>query len=276
MDPDSTSYDRTNDAAYVGAVCGRVCGRIANGQYTRADGSDVQLSLNEGKHHLHGGGPGALNRLIWYPANPANSHAPSSLTFKAISPTGSEGYPGNLDAEITYTLTNDSLIAELRAVCDEPCPINLTLHPYFNLATDKSLPISAHHLSVSSKAVYLLDRALVPSGELQNISGTDQYFSPSREIGDQSLDTIYSLNGNTPAATLSSPSGDLVMKVETDRDTLVVYDGSGLPEALRARGGGICLEPQDRPLAARRANTEQPAGVPWTSRIRYTVEPSAR
>ncbi|MEO0883840.1 MAG: hypothetical protein AAFY34_14070 [Pseudomonadota bacterium] len=271
LDPDMDGYDRREDSAYVGAVCGRVCGRIANGRYRRADGSVVQLARNEGDHHLHGGGDGALNRLIWAPARPGAVEDASSLRLKAISPEGAEGYPGTLEAEIIYKLDGPRLDVWMQAVCDTPCPINLTLHPYFNLARDKAAAIGNHELMVAATEICALDQALAATGEVHTIAGTGDDFRSRRKIGSHSLDTIFRLNGALPAASLTSPEGDLTLTVEAQTDALVVYDGSGLAEVLRAQGGGICLEPQDLPLAFKLPDLEHPAGQPWTSHIRYTL-----
>jgi len=271
LDPDIPGYDRDEDPAYIGAVCGRVCGRIAHGQYHRPDGKEIQLGLNNGSHHLHGGGAGALNRLTWRPIE-GESTAAQSLTLEAVSPAGAEGYPGELVATITYTLQENILDVQMQAVCDAPCPINLTLHPYFNLSADRQRLIADHSLQIASHGICELDEALLATGRIVDIAGSDNDFRTARKIGGVGLDTVYCLNKTAPAARLLSPEGDLGLTVETDRDTLVVYDGSGLPQPFDAQCGGICLEPQDRPMATRAGGVEHPAGTPWTSWIRYIVE----
>ncbi|MEM8636531.1 MAG: hypothetical protein AAGF33_16310 [Pseudomonadota bacterium] len=267
LDPDIEEYDRDSDLAYVGAVCGRVCGRIANGRYKCTDGSEIQLELNEGEHHLHGGGAGALSRLNWQ----VEEKTEDSIRMGVISPAGSEGYPGTFSASITYSLGENRLQVDLYATCDEPCPINLTLHPYFNLCAEKVRPIGHHSLHLNSDKICQLNSMLIPSGEIHSVAGTRDDFQTMQEIGDHGLDTIYCVPRHSTSAILKSPEGDLTLAVTGDHDTLVVYDGAGLPEALRARGGGICLEPQGKPLAFLGTRSEQPAKVPWKMSFEYAV-----
>ncbi|MEM9670579.1 MAG: hypothetical protein AAF950_16810 [Pseudomonadota bacterium] len=273
LDPDVPYYDRARDAAYIGAVCGRVCGRIANGRYMRADGTVVNLAANDGKNHLHGGGDRALNRLNWsIDQRQGQRQSPDRLKLTADSLAEAEGYPGHLKASITYELYNTALLVKLEAVCDAPCPINLTLHPYFNLSSGRQNSVAEHALQISATGKYSLDEDLVPTSKVVDVAGTAYDFIVQRRIGDTRLDTIFNLEKGDPAACLTSPEGDLNLTIETDRDTLVVYDGCGLPKPMLDAGSGICLEPQDAPLSTRSPNKiEHPANKPWTSWIRYNL-----
>ena len=269
IDPDNAPYDRQTDPAYIGVVVGRTCGRIRNGRYVLSSGDVLQLPCNHGDHHLHGGGPGALSHQIWEIV----ARTENAVQMRCISASGSEGYPGHFEAEIIYTLIDNRLEIALQAVCDAPGPINLTLHPYFNLSAEPKRPATDQALQIQSDKVCTLDSDLVPTGERYAVAGTPFDFRHPKPVNNIDLDTIYLLDtsrpASRPAARLISPDADLALEVLTDRAALVAYDGSGLEAPLRAAGGGVCLEPQDPP--GRNGPTEHSAGVPWLGQITFRV-----
>ena len=117
---------------YFGAVVGRYGNRIAGGRFT-LDGAAIQLTINSGANHLHGGDKG-FDKVVWE-GEPFDRDGGVGVVFRHTSPDGEESYPGTLKASITYTLTSrDELLLEYRATTDKATPINLTNHSYFNLA----------------------------------------------------------------------------------------------------------------------------------------------
>ncbi|MEO7961427.1 MAG: aldose epimerase family protein, partial [Ginsengibacter sp.] len=128
---------------YFGALIGRYGNRIGNAKFT-LDGKVYQLAANDGKNTLHGGLAG-FDKVIW-DASVTDTSAPA-LTLHYVSKDEEEGYPGNLDVTVKYTLTNDAeLKIEYNAQTDKATPVNLTNHSYFNLTGDVSHSILDHTL----------------------------------------------------------------------------------------------------------------------------------
>src|SRR5262245_56224967 len=117
---------------FLGSVVGRYGNRIAGGRFM-LDGATVQLTVNSGPNHIHGGARG-FDKVVWN-AEPFDREGESGVTFTYTSPDGEEGYPGTLKTTVTYTLTSrDELTLDYTAITDKPTPVNLTNHSYFNLA----------------------------------------------------------------------------------------------------------------------------------------------
>ena len=270
LDPKQIGYDDETNPDYVGVIVGRVCGRIRNGTYTDQQGKRIDLSRNQPPHHLHGGGDGAPSRLLWTVA--ADQDDPSRLTLECQSPDGAEGYPGQFTATARYQIDGDRLILSLAARCDVPGPINLTAHPYFNLAGTRSVPATEQILGIAADRICALDGSLVPTGETRPIEGQALDFRLPRRVGLQGLDTIFLLDGDQPvAAQLTSPHSGVSLSLRTDQPVLVAYDGAGLPPVLASLAGGICLEPQDFPLAFAHMFPGLAAKTAWHSQIIYHV-----
>ncbi|MEM7234734.1 MAG: aldose epimerase family protein, partial [Planctomycetota bacterium] len=134
------SYEK--NPAYFGCTTGRVANRIAGGKFKIGD-KEYTLAKNNGANSLHGGNRG-LDKRVWKGVTTVSGDEPS-VTFRYLSPDGEEGYPGNLDIQVTYTLTDDNeLRIDYEATTDQPTPVNLTNHSYFNLAGEGSGSILDH------------------------------------------------------------------------------------------------------------------------------------
>lgn len=253
--------EHMQQGAYFGAVVGRFANRIAKGQF-ELEGKQYQLGINNGENSLHGGLEG-FDKRRWSVVEQDSQH----VVFRLYSPDGDQGYPGNLDVQVTYTLTDDNAlqIAYL-ASCDQSCPVNLTNHAYFNLAGEASRAKSLdHHLQLMADAYLPTDAGLIPTGELKPVSGTSFDFTYAKAIGrdfltepDQKTAGGYDhafvfrpevTDGSAVAAVLTAPEKDVVMKVKTTKPAVQLYSGnflSGTPGKSKEYDlyDGLCLETQ--------------------------------
>ncbi len=174
--------DYENADGYLGALVGRVANRIAGGSF-ELDGKVYDtLYVNDGGNHLHGGKRG-FSKIIW-DAEATEGLEALHLTLRYHSPDGEEGYPGNLDVTVIYTLDNDNALSlHYRAVTDKACPLNLTNHAYFNLGGFASGSILSHELWIDAESYLGSDKDLIPTGELIPVDGTPFDFRTSKTIG---------------------------------------------------------------------------------------------
>ena len=237
-------------------IAGRVANRIANARFT-LDGHDYQLVANNGRHTLHGG-PKGFGRVIWQ-AQPVEAADGVAVRLTYASPDGDQGFPGNLTATVTYTLTNDNTLRlDYRATTDQPSPVNLTNHAYFNLAgggdvLDTVLQLNADRYTVA-------DATLLPTGEIKGVEDTPLDFRAPRALGtrgnqlDASRRYDHSFVLNRPAAgglalatRASEPRSGRVMEVWTTQPGLQLYTSPLAGPAQPGSTGFFCLETQHYP-----------------------------
>lgn len=228
-------------------VLGRVANRIAGARFT-IDGVQYKVTANAGTNHIHGGRKGFAS-VVWQgEALPVGEHhAAVRLTY--LSKDGEEGYPGNLAASVTYTLTdNNELRLDYAATTDKPTLVNLSNHAYFNLAGGGD--VLGHKLWLNADRYTLADASLIPTGELAPVKGTPLDFTSPMLIGARVneiqprpiYDHNYVINGSGKSLVLAArahdPGSGRVMEVRTTEPGVQLYTG---------RQGRFCLETQHFP-----------------------------
>jgi aldose 1-epimerase len=245
---------------YFGAIIGRYGNRIAKGTF-KIDTSTYQLATNNGANHLHGGNKG-YDKVLW-DATPADSTA--SLTLTYLSKDGEEGYPGNLNITVVYTLTDDNeLHIEYTAETDKTTVVNLTNHSYFNLTGDVNNTILDHQLQINADKYTPVDAGLIPTGELKDVKGTAFDFLQPHKIGeriaaveggyDHNFVLTRKSNDLELVATLSDSVSGRKLEVFTTEPGLQFYSGNFLDGSIKTSDGksinlrtGLCLETQHFP-----------------------------
>lgn len=248
---------------FFGAIAGRVANRIAKGAFT-LDGNSYQLAVNNGPNHLHGGVKG-FDKAIWKATPVSSPDGPSlQLTYRAHD--GEEGYPGNLDVTVTYTLTDaNALRVAYTATTDKATPVNLTNHSYFNLAGKGD--VLNHEMMLSASNYTPVDDTLIPTGDLAPVAGTVMDFMRPHPIGDKvaqvgkdptGYDHNYVIDNGGKSLTLGArvyePTTGRVMEFYTTEPGVQFYTGNFLDGTLKGKHGevytkhsGFCLEAQHFP-----------------------------
>jgi len=253
---------------YFGAIVGRYGNRIANGKFT-LDGKEYTLAKNNGPNALHGGIKG-FDKVVWQ-AEPFEKKQEAGLILRYNSPDGEEGYPGNLKATVTYTLTDQNeIILDYQATTDKATPLNLTNHTYFNLAGEGKGDILAHELTLNADHFTPVDKNLIPTGKIASVKGTPLDFTQPAAIGarigeqDEQLilgggyDHNFVINrqekGLAPAARVVEPGSGRVLEVSTTQPGVQFYTGNFLDGTITGKHGhvykrryGFCLETQHYP-----------------------------
>jgi aldose 1-epimerase len=247
--------DYLESTAYLGAVVGRYANRIAGARFT-LDGVTYPLAANDGRHHLHGGTRG-FDRHEWAAARlPVDGG--EAVRFSRVSPAGEEGYPGTVNVDVQYTVTDATLRIDYTARCDAPTIVNLTQHTYFNLGLERGSTIDEHHLALRADRYTPVDDELIPTGEVRPVEGTHFDLRTLRPIGGHAFDHNWVLTRSGPspdhAAALVDPMSGRTLDVFTTEPGLQFYTGNFLDGSIVGRGGlrygrrmGLCLETQHFP-----------------------------
>tara|TARA_R100000908_G_scaffold64032_1_gene46601 strand:- start:15633 stop:16763 length:1131 start_codon:yes stop_codon:yes gene_type:complete len=248
------------DHPFFGALIGRFGNRIANGKFT-LNGEEYELTINDGQHHLHGG-TGGFWQVLWT----VESHSDSTVELSYLSEDGDQGYPGNLQVKVLYTLTeNNELRIDYTAKTDKATPVNLTNHAYFNLSGDPESQILDHKLRLQASHYTPVDETLIPTGEIAEVEGTPFDFTELKEIGaeiDQvegGYDHNFVLDRQTNDALesiglLVDPQTGRTLEVLTTEPGIQFYSGNFLDGSLEGPNGekfikhsALCLETQHFP-----------------------------
>lgn len=252
---------------YFGALIGRYGNRIAKGKFS-IDGTSYTLATNNRPNHLHGGIKG-FDKVFWNIEVQPDS---SSLKLTYASKDGEEGYPGNLNVEVIYTLTNDNEVKmDYNATTDKKTIVNLTNHTYFNLTGNPANDILGHQLMLNADQFLPVDRTLIPTGEFKAVAGSPFDFNSLTVVGTRIIDKDEQLafgkgydhcwvlknyaKGNVQkVAELYEAQSGRVMEVSTDEPGIQFYSGNFLDGTLKGKGGevikfrtGLCLETQHFP-----------------------------
>lgn len=255
----------TSNEIYFGTLIGRYGNRIGEARFTLGD-SVYTLAANNGPNHLHGGVKG-FNNVVW----DAIQNDESTLLLSYLSPDGEEGYPGNLQVNVTYELTGDNeLKIEYRATTDKPTHVNLTNHSYFNLKGAGNGDINDHILQINAPSYTPVDRGLIPTGEIVPVDGTPFDFREPAAIGsrlqEENQQLAYGMgydhnwvlqpaeNGLTLAARVVEPASGRTLEVYTSEPGIQFYGGNfltgrdtGKNSMVYGHRGAFCLETQHFP-----------------------------
>ncbi len=266
---DLAGYESDANQSF-GCTTGRVCNRIGKGKFT-LDGKTYNLALNNGPNHLHGGVKRSLAKVVWKGEKTTSELGPG-VKFTYFSPDGEEGYPGNVDFTVLYTLRPDGkLYIEWTATTDQATPVNLTNHTYFNLEGAGSPSVLEHYLSLHADRYTAVDSTLIPTGAIEKVAGTPLDFIKERKsIGDRIrqldktptegydhnfviLDQSQRKGELHFAATLTGPTSGRYLRVWTSQPGIQFYTGNFL-QGQTGKGGkkyerrsACCLETQHFP-----------------------------
>ena len=274
------------DGFPAAAVIGRVANRIANARFS-IDDVEYHVTVNHcGRHHIHGGDRG-FAKVVWAAeALPVTGNeAGVRLTYMSVD--GEDGYPGNVTATVTYTLTDDNeLRLDYTANTDRPTIINMTNHAYFDLGGDGDL--STHELWLNADRYTRADSELIPTGEVLSVTNTPLDFTTPEFIGarlDQMHEPVegfydhnFVFNRDGDGVNVGGVNGEgvvlvarvrelgsgRVMEVRTDQPAVQLYTGNPV---------GFCLETQNYPDAINHENFPSPIlrpGMPFRSTTVFT------
>ncbi len=249
-----------------GASIGRYANRIGQGRFT-LDGKEYDLPKNNFGHCLHGG-PNGWQYKLYEVVEADDSH----LVLAMHSPDGDEGFPGTVEATVTYRLTDDNALAiDYEAVSDAPTVINLTNHSYFNLSGDPSTSVCGDWLQIEADAFTPVDSTFMTTGEILPVEGTPMDFRTAKRIGTEidRYDYEQLKNGNgydhnwvlstagdltRKAAELRNDATGIVLELYTDEPGVQVYTGNFLDGTVTGKRGvvynqraAVCLETQHYP-----------------------------
>ncbi|HZZ44393.1 MAG TPA: aldose epimerase family protein [Tepidisphaeraceae bacterium] len=253
---------------YFGATVGRVANRIANAKFS-LNGTEYTLPANNGPNTLHGGTIG-FDKHLWTAAPRRSEIAGSSdsLTLSLTSPDADQGFPGTVQTSITYTLDSAGLFRiDYQAITDQPTPVNLTHHPYFNLAGAGNGTILNHLLTIHADAYTPVSDTLIPTGEIKPVHNTPFDFTTPHRIGERLANVPGGYDHNfclyakpnssslSPAALVLEETTGRHMEISTNQPGIQFYSGNFLDGSITGLGGpylkhgGFCLETQKFPDA---------------------------
>lgn len=254
---------------FFGCVVGRYANRIGEARFA-LNGVEYSLAQNSGPNHIHGGAKG-FDKVLWK-ADRIVGRDEVGVRLAYKSRDGEEGYPGNLDVTLTYSLTRDNeLRIDYRAETDRDTIVNLTNHSYFNLSGDLSGNVLDHEMMIHATTYTPVNSSLIPTGELKDVSGTPMDFTLPAAIGARIGDDYEQLRigggydhnfvlkkeeGDrlSLAARTRHPGSGRVMETYTTKPGMQFFTGNFLNGSIHGKQGipyekhaGFCLETQHFP-----------------------------
>lgn len=256
-----------SDTRYQGAVVGRVANRIARGRFV-VEGKEYKLDINNGPNALHGGLRG-FNKAVWLA-----TEIDGGVQLSHTSPDGDQGYPGEVQVSVCYTLQGETLTAEYQARSTKTTPINLTNHAYFNLAGQGAADIYDHQVSINAQSYLPVDDTTIPTGEIRGVEGTPfdlrqpVLIGPRlKEVPGPGFDHNFCLLSprdawtERHAARVCHPASGRVLEVSTNQPGVQFYTANYLDGSMVGKGGSrygkhssFCLEAQNWPDAVNQAS----------------------
>lgn len=257
--------DYKDNNPYYGATIGRTSGRIANGKASLNE-RELNFYKNYGVNQGHGGKEGFDKKVFDFKVIEEKDEAYVEFYYK--SEDMEEGYPGNLEVKVKYTVTeNNEVKINYYGVSDKDTLVNLTNHSYFNLSGNKEEDILKHSLYIDSDFLFEINENQVPSGNIISVEETAFDFKVPKLIGrDIDKDEIqikigngydhpWLLNsGNDPKLKLYDKRSGRLMDVYTDQISVVLYT-LNYPENKKLEGGyvplkrgAIAIETQSPPI----------------------------
>ncbi len=252
---------------YFGATIGRLANRVTDKGRFKLEGKTYQLAANDGPYHLHGGQKG-WDKVVWDVAGTEETPNGPSIKFTYLSKDGEEGYPGNVNATVTYTLTNDNEFrVDMEATTDQTTIINMAHHSYWNLGGYNSGSIADHVLTLFADK-YTPGNPVVADGTIKTVKGTPFDFTSPKTIGKDLMSVVikgnpegydhnWVVNGDAntlrQVAIVEDPKSGRVMTVEGDQPGVMFYAGILLDGTIKGKGhtyqryDAFCMETQKFP-----------------------------
>ncbi len=260
-----TDYEK--DACFIGAAIGRCGNRIAGAEF-ELNGEKISVTKNEKGNHLHGGKK-HFGNLVWK----INTDGDKLICKKRLN-DGEEGYPGDLDVEITYEWTDENrLIIQYEAMTSKDTLVNLTNHSYFNLSGNPKETILDHNITIMADYYTPVDERQIPTGELTSVTDTPFDFRESHRIGDcmdlkneqlqigKGYDMNYAFESSSmkKMAVLQCKETGIQMTCYSDQPGIQFYTGNNLDDCTVNDSGfgrytALCLETQNYPDAIHHEN----------------------
>lgn len=256
---DVTGYENTK--YYLGATIGRHTGQINRGTF-ELNGAVYHTFINDHGNTMHGGEKGFDKRLF------KSQNEEDKLVFTLFSPDGEEGFPGNLNVKVTYSLDSEGrLKMHYTGVSDADTILSMTNHSYFNLDGHDSGDVTGHILWIDSDAYTLNDENGSPTGEIEPVKGTPMDFTAPWRIGERigqgdrqllycsGYDHNWILKNRGKelvlAAELANPARNRRVRVFSNKPGLQIYIGNYVDGSEAGKNGvryqyrgGVCMETQ--------------------------------
>ncbi len=285
------SYEEPNP--FFGAIVGRFANRIAKGNFS-IDDNPYHIPPNNGENALHGG-PDGFDKRLWR-ASPSNPNGTPTLRLALDSPDGDQGFPGNLETRVTYSLSEkNELRIDYVASTDKPTIINLSNHSYFNLAGPGTRDVLDHLILIHADHYIPVNNHLIPTGQIATVKSTPFDFTTPQTIGsritevqngyDHNFVLKSAPNGQAQGFSPGSPSVRVIeettgrgLELLTDQPGIQLYTGGFLNGSNTGIGGtynrfgAFCLETQhfpDSPNQPNFPNTILRPGQTFTSTTLY-------